>query len=301
MKATTLSLVIFLAVSCQKENVTPIVPANEESPLLSILDTNNEEVVMSTKGGGEGTSIKVNVAALLDGPIPTGGSQMSTDLASQGLIPLTDPYGTGQTATSINSAVVDWVLIELRDPIDPSIIVASKAGLLMAHTLVLSADYTQYIEFEGLSGSYYVAIRHRNHLGCMSTIALAPEGTNNIIGADFTNPTWPTYQDDTARKFVDQFYQARLWMGDANLSKSVNFQGPNNDPFSILIYVTSNCPGPVNTICGPTYDSNDLNMDGNVIYQGPNNDKGEISIKTIFLHPGNTSNLANFIAYEQLP
>ena len=52
LKASTLSFVIFLAASCQKENITPTVPVNEESPMLSILDTNNEEVVMSTKGGG---------------------------------------------------------------------------------------------------------------------------------------------------------------------------------------------------------------------------------------------------------
>lgn len=125
-------------------------------------------------------SPKVYLQAALSGP------EMTTNLNTASLIPTTEPYtelgysyvgGGGETSlTSVitTNDIVDWVVVELRDATDPTMIVASKAGLVKKDgTIVNRLDGTSAIGFPFASGgSYYVAIRHRNHLSVMSAAAI---------------------------------------------------------------------------------------------------------------------------------
>lgn len=113
------------------------------------------------------------------------GTDMTTNLNSS-LVPMTEPYtalgysyvgGGGETS---NSAVItandvtDWVVVELRDAATPTTIVASAAALLRKDgTVANRLDGTSALAFPFATGtSYYVAIKHRNHLSVMSNAAI---------------------------------------------------------------------------------------------------------------------------------
>lgn len=66
--------------------------------------------------------------------------------------------------TTGSSAVVDWVLVELRNATTPSVIVASRALLLQANGNVVDVDGSPNILFSLPEANYHVAIKHRTHL-----------------------------------------------------------------------------------------------------------------------------------------
>lgn len=110
------------------------------------------------------------------------GPDMSTYLSINNLVPTSEPYtglgynfvgGGGETsslATISTNDITDWVVVELRDASDPTMIVASKAGLVRKDgTVVNRLDGASPIGFPLAGGSsYYVAIKHRNHLSIMT-------------------------------------------------------------------------------------------------------------------------------------
>ena len=112
---------------------------------------------------------------------------MRDDLRIQGLIPSLEPYttlegfnhqfrGGGETvspailAVSGPDAIVDWVFIELRSKEDVSQVIATHAALLQRDgDIVDSSDGVSPVKFEGVREDYYyIAIRHRNHLGVLT-------------------------------------------------------------------------------------------------------------------------------------
>ncbi len=94
------------------------------------------------------------------------------DMALNSMLPNTHPYttehsGTESVTTIPNTNIVDWVLVELRYPAD--VVQASRAAFLRNDGTVVDLDGSSPISFEGLKRlDYYVAIRHRNHLGVMT-------------------------------------------------------------------------------------------------------------------------------------
>ena len=74
---------------------------------------------------------------------------------------------TAALATGIN-AVVDWVVLELRDPASPNIVLASRAALLLSDSNIVDMDGVSPVRFTMPSGMYHVAVRHRNHLAVMT-------------------------------------------------------------------------------------------------------------------------------------
>lgn len=103
--------------------------------------------------------------------------------------------------------MVDWVLVELRDKSDAATIVESKAGLLMANGDVKAEDGVSDLLFAATPDSYFVAIRHRNHLGAM-TLTAEPLTYGSIV--DFT--TAPLFGTDAADTSTGT---QLLWAGDA--------------------------------------------------------------------------------------
>jgi len=108
----------------------------------------------------------------LEGPFD--GTEMSTGLNTNGLIPLAQPYGVApwnyagtESVTSIGPDIVDWVLVELRPtrncPADEII-----AALLDKDGNVWDIDGTQQLKFTVPSDDYYIVVRHRGHLDVMS-------------------------------------------------------------------------------------------------------------------------------------
>src|SRR5699024_9157829 len=72
-----------------------------------------------------------------------------------------------------DASIVDWVLLELRDAGDSSQILARRAALVQRNGTIVATDGGSCVRFDGMTpGNYYLAVRHRNHLGAMSAAAI---------------------------------------------------------------------------------------------------------------------------------
>jgi hypothetical protein len=223
---------------------------------------------------------------------------MRDDLRTAGLLPLDEPYsGLGFSldaaasttplamSWSLTTAIIDWVMVEIRDPLDPTLILGRKAGLLLRGSAVVAPDGVSAIGFNLPPGDYHVALRHRNHLGVMTaaTVALS----NTPITLDLRAPGTPTFGTD-ARKEVDGIML--LWAGNALPDGLLKYTGPDNDRDAILARIGGTVP----TATTEGYWTEDVNMDGVVKYVGANNDRDPILQNIGGVVPTNTKS-------EQLP
>lgn len=126
------------------------------------------------------------------------GGTMTDELRSGGFIPTTTPYGGAEmlkpaalTVTGAH-AIVDWVLIELRNKTAPGTVLQTRNALLQADGDVVGMDGSSPLFFNGVAGDdYYIAVRHRNHLSVMSMSALTMNASIRV--ADFSNGSTALY------------------------------------------------------------------------------------------------------------
>ena len=259
------------------------------------------------------TNVKVQARAFLQGAYDSMEGVMHDTLRIQGLIPVNQPYagalwnypgtetlGTAVQAMTGNDAMTDWVLVELRNALLPSTLIATQAAVLQRDGDIVdagsgSADLT----FSGIpEGNYHVSVRHRNHLGVMSKTALTlTSDTPRMV--DFTLPATEVYG---AYPRLDGASVSLLWAGDANTSSSVIANGVGNDANLILGTVLVQ---PANTEANANYllngySTTDVSMDGMTLYAGPYNDIN-LLLGNVLLHPGNASFAANYIINGSIP
>ena len=136
----------------------------------------------------------------LEGPY-VGSGEMADDIRVATQLPLAEPYdGLGFThfgfggnelvAASVfnvtgSDAIVDWVFIEIRSGADSTVILATAPALLQKDGDIVDLDGSSPLSIPGIdSGDYYVAIKHRNHLGVMTAgkLTLSP----SVSSYDFT-------------------------------------------------------------------------------------------------------------------
>lgn len=259
-------------------------------------------------------STRVLLQAVL---INDGSNTMRDDLRAKNLLPLTEPYtalsnythigGGGETINASfltdkgNDSVVDWLFLELRSPSDSSKVLATQAVLLEKDGDVINTQGDAAIVFPAFPSDslYYVAIRHRNHLGIMiaepETLDEV-EATIDFIDVDTEIDLWGNQAS------VDVNGVNAMWSGDTNGDGRIIFQGTSNDPNNVFFEVLSS---PSNTLLqisyiAEGYTNNDINMDGQSIYQGNGNDPN-IVFFNVLQHGGNTSFIPTFIIEEQLP
>jgi hypothetical protein len=143
--------------------------------------------------------IQVSPVVFLQGAYGADLGLMDDHLRQQGLLPLTEPYtnlgytqvGGGETVDpsvfeiSGPEAIVDWVFLELRDKTDATIVLATRSALLQADGDVVDTDGISPITFaDQPPDDYYLVVKHRNHLGVMSSTPVALSGSTTVI--DFT-------------------------------------------------------------------------------------------------------------------
>lgn len=129
-------------------------------------------------------AVKIMPVALLQGPY-AGSGLMTDNLRNAGLLPTTEPYtGLGYTYTNGgggeivdpavfnvtgNDAIVDWIVLELRDKNNPNTVVQSRAALLQRDGDIVGLGGDGPVSFPGApADDYYLVVRHRNHLGVRS-------------------------------------------------------------------------------------------------------------------------------------
>ncbi len=146
----------------------------------------------------------LSVKAFLEGPYDSASGLMNDDLRTQDLIPSTEPYSNnGETvdaavlAVSGDDAIVDWVLVELRDQNINTVVYHTRAALLQRDGDIVDTDGMSPISFiytrEDIG--YFVAVRHRNHLGVMATSALNLSETASSI--DLSTSATTVYGTDS--------------------------------------------------------------------------------------------------------
>ena len=262
----------------------------------------------------EGVSLQLK--SILQGAMleNNGDGLMRDDLRKKGLIPITEPYssminfkhqglGGGEIMDTTllledgANGIVDWVFVELRDPTDINKVVATCAGLIQCDGDVVTAKGDTIIHFGNTKiGDYYVAIRHRNHLGLIAsnTYTFSP---SQIPFVDFTFEFTPVEGSNAS---IEMDNLESLWSGDINSDGRVIYQGPNNDVFYMFLHILQNegnhdfLPNYISI----GYTNDDFNLDGSVIYQGPNNDRSQLLFHTILTHPDNPERFSNFIIYQ---
>ncbi len=236
-------------------------------------------IVGSTPAG-----LIVSAKAFLQGAYVAAQGLMVDSLRAKTLVPLSDPYPAlgftvvggsaasiplGRLAVTGNTALVDWIWLELRNPADPTQVVAARSALLLRNGSIVDLDGASPVYFNNMpNGNYYIAIRHRNHLGVMTAAPVALN-TATATAIDFSAPATATWGTDARN---NQGGVMTLWAGDANGDGVVSYNGSNNDKNAVLAQVGMSTSNNVLII----YHRTDVNMDGSVKYNGAVNDKNVI-------------------------
>lgn len=130
--------------------------------------------------------VTVKLTALLEGAYNSATGAMRTDLRTEALLPLEQPFnqspwnynGEEQYATMSDMPInaVDWVLVEIRYPYDNYIVVEKRAAILLSDGRIVDVNgFTDGVLFYrlALTGAYYVSLKTRNHLAVMSPSTIA--------------------------------------------------------------------------------------------------------------------------------
>lgn len=295
-----------------------ITAPNYEQP--NSTNANNTYIVETTVSDGQAITTQalnitvtniveppiLRVKALLHGAYSAKEGLMADDLRIAQLLPTTQPYSVEpflyQGSETLNNdllittgsqAIVDWILVELRDATQPSTIVAQKAVLITREGKIIDANSgSEDLVFTTITaGNYYVTVRHRNHLAIRSAKTLALSETPTLI--DFTLPSTAT------KSLNDRLVSENLavmWTGDINQDNLTIATGPNNDATALLGAILM---APNNELYNTNYSAKgyfkeDINLDGVVAFAGPQNDTTTL-IAGIVLHPENTTASTNFI------
>jgi hypothetical protein len=244
-------------------------------------------------------AVSLRVRAYLEGPYNTGTTQMNSSLRASGLIPLTEPYtaagythvagGGGETTnngvlsiTGANAAV-DWVVVELRNKNNSAQVLATRSALLQADgDIVAPGDGWSQLRFTVPNDQYFVAVRHRNHLGIMTNAAVSLSATT--VSLDLSNGSVALYGGANATKVAGT--RNVLFAGDVDRNSILRYTGASNDRDPILARIGGSVP--TTSVVG--YWPEDVNMDGVVLYTGNGNDRDPILVNVGGSIPTNTRN-----------
>ncbi|MCC6402138.1 MAG: S8 family serine peptidase [Flavobacteriales bacterium] len=249
------------------------------------INANNSVQYVMTNCATYSPAITLDAKVLLEGAYVEASGLMRDDLRTQGLLPLVEPYTAagipvvGNTTATTTApvlavtganAIVDWVLLELRDATVPSTVLRSRTALVQRDGDIVAVDGTSPVSFDVSPGTYHVAVRHRNHLGVMT--ATAPSLGAGVTALDLTAAATPTWGTD-ARKSLGTVQL--LWAGNALRDDRLKYAGSANDRDPVLTAIGGTVP--TATLNGQ-YRPEDVNLDGVVKYAGGANDRDPILV-----------------------
>ncbi len=172
-----------------------ITPTNNMRLIVEVSDLGTQHLVEGALDKFEVTvpPVVFQATAWLSGAYA--GLQMNTTLRTNGLLPSTQPYnrppwnynGT-ETVTTLPTNATDWVLVELRPAGNPILVTEQRAALILNNGNLADTDGSIGVKFYNLGqgGSYYVVLRHRNHLAVVSAL---PVSLPNVASFSFKNAT----------------------------------------------------------------------------------------------------------------
>ena len=268
-------------------------------------------------------STELRLRVMLQGALyGTTDSLMRADLVAQNLVPLAQPYdaateplfaqrfnhvlgGNEVTTTAVlnantgtQDAIVDWVFVELRDEADSLTVLRTISALVQRDGDVVNAEDGGVIYADSLPTSFFVVVKHRNHLGAMTAAPVVSSG--NVAEFDFAAATAASLYNlapgyDGAEQVTYGGHQA-LWAGNSNADGKCKYDGTTNDRIIInanVILHPSNTSNTLNFNNAIDYYLGDVNLDGKAKYDGINNDR--ILLQSgVLTYPLNTAFLNNF-------
>ena len=223
--------------------------------------------------------VQVSAMILLEASVDSTGSAMTATINS--LLPSDQPYYmapygyTGpESCPTFPPEIVDWVLMELRDPVTMDVM-SRRSALLKEDGNIVDLDGVSPVMFDVTPDWYYLAVCHRNHLDVITDLPI--DMTGGTGSCNFSTEGNPNGMIEvSAGTFA-------LMMGDVNGDHQVKYNGANNDKNEILGAVGLTTPN--NIVAG--YNRFDVNMDGVVKYNGANNDKNVILQEVGLTTPNN--------------
>ncbi len=214
-------------------------------------------------------AVSVAIKVYLQGPYNVGAGTMNDGLRAGGYIPTTDPnpgFGFTQfngeiegTNTAVlaqpdvNNAIVDWVFVELRNKNNPTTKLYTRSALVQRDGDVVDMDGLSPLHFSNApADNYYVAVRHRSHLGFRTLNSIALSTTPASL--NFTNNSVPTFGTGALNLLAPGIYG--MYSGDANRDGQVNavdlnayWQLQNGNPFFYLSTAADfNLDGAINAV-----------------------------------------------------
>ena len=245
------------------------------------------------------------------------------DVSSQDDKFLTIPDPATIFATSGEDAVTDWVSVELRDKADNTSILAQRAGLVQRDGDVIDLNGELGLRFKGIDvDDYYVVVRHRNHLGAMTSTPQAPDRLADLI--DFTVATTGFFNYGAGKNIYDYtgLSQATLsgspasnktgylalWGGDFDGDSKIKFTNPEDDLNNLFgnVFLYEIVPGIeynyfTNFDFAFGYQSGDYDLNSKSKFDNPNDDKNYLFGQLLF-YPLNADFRSNFDFFiEQIP
>ena len=158
-------------------------------------------------------TVSVKLKILLQGCYSITDGQMSVNLKTENYLPLTSPYCEDlRSVSSIPTDISDWVLVQLRTSVDGNAVV-SKSVFLRRDGRIVADDGTTTIVMNAIPGSYYVVIKHRNHLPVM-TASMITLSSDTVTLYDFTIGENKCYGTSGVVEVETGIWA--MWAGDIN-------------------------------------------------------------------------------------
>ncbi|WP_299892276.1 hypothetical protein [uncultured Lacinutrix sp.] len=249
---------------------------------------------------------------------------MRDDLRTQDLIPLTSPYGDGATIIQDvlyvvgSKAIVDWIQVEfvyfdeapLQSIMPMQGDTTTISALLLRDGSIVSKNGVSLLQPNIPNGSYYVNIKHRNHLGIRSLFTYYFSAVNTIT-LDFTDANNQiTYGTDAQTTFGMPNGAVGMWAGDSDGDGNLSYSGTLSDVPTIRSQVFNDSNNsvfggpPVASYPSQGYFGTDADMDGVTLYSGVSSDVLHVR-NNIFNNPSNSvfggPPISTFVFSQQLP
>jgi hypothetical protein len=233
---------------------------------------------------GAGQTVTFSGKVLLQGAYNTATGKMNNDLNALGILQasaIRQPYSAaafGYTGTeavgagffAAHPAIVDWVLIELRNPNAPASIVARRAAFVTQDGAIVETDGSKaQITFAGVApGWYHVVVRHRNHLSIRTVEAV--DFSSGAGSYDFTTANFKSFKN---QPYPSTVQVGTVWCmrgGNAVASTVVKYSGTGSAYNQILF---TRLGGSFSRVLNNVYVPEDVNMNGTVKWNGPANEQ----------------------------
>jgi hypothetical protein len=259
----------------------------------------------------------VNLKVFLQGAYTgTGGGigagLMRDQLRTLGVLPLTQPYGSGKfihlgvqggsetVAPSVFNAaalpennIVDWVFVTLLDAAAPTTKLQTRAALVQKDGDVVDLDGVSPLSFPiDANGTYHLSVGHRNHLSIRTPDASPLNLVENAAAAnwDFTSGLSQAYADPlivgTNQPMLPITFSGvtkfSLLGGNTDgmtaataAGRSIIYSGSGNDKAPILSVGLGGNNSITQAITAGNYGTLgrfDLNLNGVIVYSGSGND-----------------------------